>query len=118
MDLLLGALVLVLTAFLALFPVRNSDIWLHLATGRALANGQTAFAAPLFSYNTANAQWINHSWLFDVFLYGLYQNLGGPVLIVLKALLLMGLAVLMMGMRGAREDWDGPSCARPWPCCR
>ena len=34
LDRMLVGVVLVLTALAALFPIRNSDFWLHLATAR------------------------------------------------------------------------------------
>src|SRR5713101_1182022 len=36
LDLAIVSIVLVLTFFLASFAARNSDLWLHLATGRAI----------------------------------------------------------------------------------
>src|SRR5262245_29460293 len=39
LDVALVALVLGLAFLLAAFPVRNSDFWLHLATGRLIAAG-------------------------------------------------------------------------------
>src|SRR3954454_3920979 len=64
-----GALALAVLAFaflLGAFAVRNSDFWLHLATGRLIATGQYAFGTDPFSYTTAGVPWVNHAWLFDL----------------------------------------------------
>lgn len=99
LDLFLATLVLLLVVFLSLFPLRNTDFWLHLAGGRALVNGPLSPSSDPFSYTAASSYWVNHSWLSDILLYGAYQALGGPVLIVLKALLLAALAAVMMAVR-------------------
>src|SRR5260370_33613516 len=71
----LVGLVLLLAFFLASAPVRNSDFWLHLATGKALLDGHYQLCADPFSYATDGSTWVNHSWLFDVVLYVRYQLL-------------------------------------------
>ncbi len=48
LDALLVAAVLLLALLLAFFPVRNSDLWMHLAAGRALAQGEPSFGANPF----------------------------------------------------------------------
>src|SRR5438552_2457505 len=40
LDRMIVALVLVLACLVALFPVRNSDFWLHLATARDWLHGK------------------------------------------------------------------------------
>jgi len=102
LDRMLVPLVLLLTFFVALFPVRNSDFWLHLATGRDLLHNlpqwmSTPGTDP-YSY-TGTGSWVNHSWLTDVLLYGVYQSLGGPAVVILKAVLVSALVALMLSLR-------------------
>jgi len=97
-------LVLVFAFFLASFTARNSDTWLHLATGRALAEGQYAFGTDPFSSTTAGVYWANHSWLYDWASYGFAQLCGGlpaagAALVVVKALLVTLLAGFMLAIR-------------------
>jgi hypothetical protein len=102
------ALVVVVLAFaflLALVAVRNSDFWMHLATGRLIAHGQYQFGTDPFSY-TSTVYWANHAWLYDSILYGLATAAGGPeskvggaVLVVVKALLVTLLAWFMLKIR-------------------
>jgi tetratricopeptide (TPR) repeat protein len=87
-------------AFLAAsFAARNSDFWMHLASGRLLAEGRYHFGVDPFSYTTEGVYWANHAWLFDLLLYAGFTQLGGTLLVVLKALLIALLAAVLMSVR-------------------
>jgi hypothetical protein len=112
-----GALVLFVLAFaflVALFPIRNSDLLLHLATGRAIANGDYHFGTDPFTYTGEGVYWVNHSWLFDLASYALYQMTGpgGELLVILKALAIAALAgvLLMAGRRPGQSLWIPAVC--------
>jgi hypothetical protein len=109
LDRALVAVVLALAFLLASVAIRNSDFWMHLASGRLLAQGQYQFGVDPFSY-TSTAYWTNHAWLYDLILYGVTRAAGGPesegagaVLVVLKALLITVLAGFMLQIRRPRE---------------
>src|SRR5437867_1907958 len=75
------------------------------ATGRLIAPGQYQFGTDPFSY-TSTAYWANHTWLYDLILYGLATASGGPeseaggaFLVVIKALLVTLLAWVMVLIR-------------------
>jgi hypothetical protein len=74
-------------------------LWFHLATGRLVARGEFSFGVDPFAYTTAQAYWACHAWLFDLGLYELYGLIGGPGLVILKALLVVGLAVVLLCFR-------------------
>jgi len=102
----LMVLALLLVFFLTSFAIRNSDFWMHLASGRLYAHGQLNFGHDPFSYTNAGTYWTNHSWLFDLLVYGLTALLGGPesavagtVLVIVKAGLLTLLAWVMLRTR-------------------
>jgi tetratricopeptide (TPR) repeat protein len=98
----LAVVLVLLFAFLASsFAVRNSDFWHHLALGRLLARGDYSFGADPFGFTAQGVYWVNHSWLFDLLLYGIHQTVGGAGLVVLKAFLVTGLAGLMLSVRRA-----------------
>ncbi len=102
-DLVLIGMVLVFAFLAASFAVRNSDFWLHLASGRLLAEGRYPFGTDPFAFTTENQYWANHAWLFDWPLYLLYtrlgEQLGGTVLVVVKALLVSLLALILVRVR-------------------
>src|SRR5262245_40444663 len=71
LDRLLVAGVLLLAFFVASFRATNSDLWMHLAAGRLIAQGQFPFGADPFASTTAGMRWVNNAWLADLAAYGL-----------------------------------------------
>jgi hypothetical protein len=111
LDSILVALTLLLAFLLASFPARNSDVWAHLAAGRALVQDGFAFGSDPFLFTTAGQTWVNHSWLYDLLSYGIYQLLGGSGLVILKALLVVLVAELMLRLgRVGRNLWAPTVC--------
>jgi hypothetical protein len=103
-DRALLGLVLLLTFFLGSFVLANSDFWMHLATGRLLFHGEYQVGVDPFSYTTSDVEWINQSWLFDGLIYGLYNLVGVVGLNVLKALWVVGLALLLFRIRRPEQS--------------
>src|SRR6516165_3428002 len=110
-DRALRAVVILLAFLLASFVARNSDYWLHLAAGRFLVDGQYSFGVDPFAYTTEHSYWVNHSWLFDLVLYGVTMLTSGPtgaggiVAVVLKALAMAGLAALLLAIRRPGQSY-------------
>lgn len=111
LDRLLVVALLAFAFLLGSFAARNSDFWMHLATGRALLRGPYTFGTDPFSYTTAGVYWANHSWLYDGLLYAVTQALGGidgpaagAVLVAGKALLAALLAGLLLAIRRRRQS--------------
>jgi hypothetical protein len=119
LDGALVAVVLLLAFEVGFFPIRNSDLLMHRAVGRLVAEGKYDFQGDPFSYTTEGARWINHSWLFGLFSYGMHQlgerwgeDYGSAALIVMKALLIAALAEIMLrlGRRPGRSLWIPAMC--------
>jgi hypothetical protein len=96
---LLGALALVLASA----PARNTDVWMHLATGRALWAGEAGPTVDPFAYTTAGIPWTNPCWLYDLAAYGVYTTLGSAGLVAVKAFAIVLLAVVLLAV-----CWRGP----------
>ncbi len=94
LDAVLVLLVCALAFLLASIPARNSDLWLHLASGRALAAGQFPWGHDPFASTTNRVSWVNPAWLSDGCFYALYELGGGRALVVGKA----GLLALVAGL--------------------
>lgn len=99
-------------AFLAgSFVARNSDVWLHLATGRALVRGDYHLGTDPFAHTTDGRYWANHAWLFDLGLYAAFNQFGGAALVVLKALAVAGTAgAMLVAARGRGPVWVAAGC--------
>src|SRR5262249_31827682 len=95
-DFFLALMVLTFGFLCASFVARNSDIWMHLASGRLLAQGNYRFGVDPFAYTTEGVYWTNHAWLFDLIAYGLYQTIGGVGLVLVKAAVVAVLAAFLL----------------------
>lgn len=86
---------LALAFLLASVPAGNSDVWRHLATGRALFTGTYKLGVDPFAYTTSDVVWVNHAWLYDAALYVVHLGLG-EYLVLANALLAVAIAVLLL----------------------
>ena len=108
LDYVLAALVLAFAFFAASFPAHNSDLWLHLATGRAFVDGSCHFGVDPFAQGTAGVYWVNSNWLYDVLTYLVFRSaggidgMGGAALIFLKAIGVTALTAVLL-----RLGWCG-----------
>lgn len=110
-DVLLAGLVLVFAFFAGSFTARNSDLWLHLATGRAIATGEYQFGTDPFGYTTAGRYWANHAWLTDTAMFLAFHWLGGAGLVAIKAIVIAAVSGLMMLLaRGTGPLWLSVGC--------
>jgi hypothetical protein len=102
LEVALVLLVCALAFLLASFPARNSDLWMHLARGRLLAGGEYSFGPdPRLPPGSP----VNHSWLYDLLSYCVYAALGGMGLVLCKALLVVGLALLLLRLSRSGPGW-------------
>lgn len=62
--------------FLSFHPMRNTDLWWHLAAGRWILTHHAVPRADPFAFTTQGSLWLNHEWLADV-IYAAWASLGG-----------------------------------------
>jgi hypothetical protein len=111
-DWVLAFGVLALAFLTASFAARNSDLWLHLAGGRLLANGQYHFGTDPFSYVGGDRTWVNHAWLFDWLAYQLYRLGAGPGLVIAKAVAVaLTAGLLLLARKPGQPVFPGVVCA-------
>ena len=103
LDGVLAVLVVLFAIVLAAVPIRNSDIWLHLAMGRQLIAGPASGADDPFLYTADGTAGVGSSWLFGVLCYGIHGLAGDLGLGVSKAIVvgLLAAAILWAGWAGA-----------------
>jgi hypothetical protein len=97
-----GAVFLGLMAATLAPPIRNSDIWWHLATGRYIVETRSVPKHEVFSYTVAGRRWVTHEWLSELVFWWTYRGTGLRGLIVLRALLLTATLMVVFGA-GARR---------------
>jgi hypothetical protein len=109
-DVLLVALGLAFAFLAGSFVARNSDVWLHLATGKLIATGDYSFGTDPFSYTAADRYWANHAWFFDLLMYFAFNSLGAAGLVALKALAVCGIAGVMFLTARGSPVWLSSGC--------
>ncbi len=103
----LAAVVLLFGFLAASRQARNSDVYFHLASGRLIAAEGIHFDDDPFSFTATG--WVNHSWLFELLLHGLYTLGGGVLLVVVKALAVTVLAGILLAVRRPGSGWLAPA---------
>lgn len=111
-------IVLTLTALLlsfwtAYFPVRFcQDAWWHIKGGKVfyehLRDHGTLPPHDLFTLKGEDVPWVNHEWLSELMMYGIYAAGGLPTLVAMKALwvaLSAGFMIWLMVRRGCSLHW-------------
>jgi hypothetical protein len=106
-DFALVVLAVVVGFLVASFPARNSDVWLHLANGRNLAQGHYTPGGDPFTYTGAVRAWADTSWLHDLGLYGLYKaDPDGSAVVAVKAVVFaLAFGLLFLLRRAGQALW-------------
>ncbi len=85
----------------------DSDLWWHLAAGRALVETRTFLRTDIFSHTMRGVEWINFEWLGEVIFYFCAKQGGVEALFALK-LFLAGAVIVLMALGLARLGARGP----------
>ncbi len=89
-DLAILGMLLVLTFLVGSFVATNSDLWMHLAIGKRISEGEFTFGTDPFSWLTQESPapfWVHQSWLYSWLFYQLHELVGGAGLVLIKAAL-------------------------------
>jgi hypothetical protein len=60
----------------------DPDLWWHLRTGQLIVQNHKVFHADPYSYTRFGQPWVDHEWLSQVLIFGLYRLAGWGGLIV------------------------------------
>ncbi len=94
-----------ITFLLFLYPVSDADLGWHLRCGQFFWENKQIFQGNQFSFLLPDYQWINHSWLFDVIEYPLYE-LGGFTLLSLVGSILLLTSVWLVIPSSLRKQYS------------
>ena len=107
-DLVLATGVILLGFAIASFAVKNSDFWLHVGTGRLLAQGEYEFGKAPFTYSGTDRHWTNHAWLYDLVTYKIFNGMSGRAVVIAKGIAIALLVLLLLQIRKPRQSlWFG-----------
>ncbi|MGH9502969.1 MAG: hypothetical protein ACRD20_08965 [Terriglobales bacterium] len=68
--------------------VTDPDVWWHLRTGQLILQNHALFHTDPYSFTRFGQPWINHEWLSEILLYGVYRLAGFGGLIVVFAVVI------------------------------
>ena len=110
---LVSALVMALVCggLCGLYRIRTYDTMFHLAAGRLIVESGAVPQTDSFSFSLRGADWLNHSWGFQVLLHGLHQ-LGGFALLSVYQAVVAALLVLL-GLLAVRRCGGDLALAAP-----
>ena len=89
---LLGLLVIM---SMGIRTISNPDIWMHLATGRLIAESGIPHA-DVFSFTKAGDAWVASTWLYDRVIYTLWQATGPGFVTILHVASVLGAFLLLV----------------------
>jgi hypothetical protein len=69
-----------------LTPIPPNDFWWHLATGRQIIAQGAIPTLDSFSFTRAGEPFFNQGWLAQMFMYGVFQLGGIPLILIVQAL--------------------------------
>jgi hypothetical protein len=106
LDLALATAVLAFAALLALFAIRNNDVWWMLAVGRYMVETRSFITSEPFTFTLSGAPWTPQSWLSAIGFYLVHNAAGAAGLVVLRALLVVATtAVVLRTLARVGASW-------------
>ncbi|MEE9270507.1 MAG: hypothetical protein V3V49_09635 [Candidatus Krumholzibacteria bacterium] len=95
-DRVAAVLVTAFVCLLAVFPIRNNDIWWHLAVGRELVQSGRFIVTDPFTFTLAGTPWVPHAWLSGLLFYAIHAWSAELGLLALRAAIVVTIFVLLL----------------------
>jgi len=89
--------------FSANIEVKDTDLWLHLATGKYIVQNLEIPQVDILSATIAGKEWINHEWLFQVIVHTIYRWGGADGLISMQVVV-VGVTFALLLFLGYRRE--------------
>lgn len=93
---------------LAARGMADPDIWWHLRTGQLILQNHSLFHTDPYSFTRFGQPWINHEWLSEVLLFGIYRLSGFGGLIVVFAVIVAATFLLVFLRSSGRPYLAAP----------
>jgi hypothetical protein len=88
------AAIAIFGAILFAYPIYDSDIFWHLATGRYIASEGGIPHTDPFSWTAGGEKWTTHEWLFEMVAWFIYSAGSFASLVVFRILLMLGIILI------------------------
>lgn len=111
----LGSFLLVAIVWLAVHPVMDPDIWLHMAFGRTFLQSGEIPKRDIFSFTAIGNEWISSGWAASVLFQVLYQygDAAALVAIVVSVVVLVFGGLFAASARWFNCAWIAPLALLP-----
>jgi hypothetical protein len=81
--------------------VADPDVWWHLRTGQLIIENHKVFHSDPYSFTRAGQPWIDHEWLSQVAMYGVFRLAGwGGLIIGFAAIIAVALSLVYLRCPG------------------
>jgi hypothetical protein len=100
-----------LGGFFVYYPLADTDIWWHLASGREMLSQGRLLSVDPFSFTPHYAQWVNLHWLFQLLALAVYSLAGIKGLLLMKSGLIALVCAIVAIVNGRRHAWIGAGIA-------
>ena len=101
--------------------ITDPDVWWHLRTGQLILQNHSLFHTDPYSFTRFGQPWINHEWLSEVLLFGLYRSAGFPGLTVAFGVVIAATFLLVFARSAGRPYlaslmtlWGAAASAPSW----
>ena len=86
---------------LAARGMADPDVWWHLRTGQLILQNHSRFHADPYSFTRPGQPWVDHEWLSEILMFGLYRIGGaGGLIVVFAAIIAATLLLVFMRCPG------------------
>jgi hypothetical protein len=106
---------------LAARNVTDPDVWWHLRTGQLIIHNHRVFHADPYSFTRAGQPWVDHEWLSQVLIFGLYKVAGwGGLISGFTAIIAVGFLLVFLRspgrpyVAGAITTWAALASVPSW----
>ena len=101
--------------------ITDPDVWWHLRTGQLILQNHSLFHTDPYSFTRFGQPWINHEWLSEILLFGLYRVAGFGGLIVAFAVVIAATFLMVFARSAGRPYlaslmtlWGAVASAPSW----
>lgn len=82
--------------------IADLDFWWHLKTGQVIAATHSIPRQDVYSFTAAGREYVDHEWLFQLFLYVIYAA-GGPAGIAIAKCLVISTTLTLVALYAVRR---------------
>ena len=92
-----------LITFSSSIEIKDLDLWLHLRMGQWISQHGFVPSYDVLSCTISGKPWVNHEWLFQVFIYQIYRAFGFDGLISMQSVVVAFTFLVLLFLGYSRE---------------